>query len=225
MSNKTAILLFSEGVSADAARKKIASNAHAEANRQVLTQLSRRARQTAAATQLPVFSSDTLIQTSSNFGRDLRQAIEMVFEKGFQKIICIGNDCPALTKDLMLRAASLLNRNQSVAGPDGRGGVYLIGLSKENFDAKAFELLAWKTPQMLSSFQQITNSQAALLEQLPDIHTFQELQSYQAVRHFIVALVAYIKNLIGELPSGFSLSFTSFSVATHTLRGPPQLAG
>ena len=225
MSDKIAILLFCEGVSADAARKKIASNAHAEANKQVLAQFSRRARQTAAATQLPVFSSDTLIQTSSNFGRDLRRAVEIIFEKGFEKIICIGNDCPALSKDLILHAASLLNQNQSVAGPDGRGGVYLLGVSKETFEAKAFESLAWKTPQMLSSYLQMFDNQTATLEQLPDIHTFQELQTYQAARHFVVTLVAYIKNLIGELPSGFSAPLPSLSLATHTLRGPPQLVG
>ena len=223
MNNKTAILFFSEGVAADASRKQLAHNKQLGTNKLVLRQLSRHALQVAGSTGLPVFSSDFLITNRSTFGKDLRRAVESVFEKGFQKVICIGNDCPGLDKNIILQASVLLQSNQSVVGPDARGGVYLLGISKDGFDAAAFETLAWKTPRMLASYLQTNDDQAAVLPQLADVHTFQELQNYATARSFIGFLLTIGHTFLRQGAHQLSSFYSRYSVAFAALRGPPAL--
>lgn len=66
--------------------------------------------------------------TSTSFGDRLEAAVDTLAAYGYQKIVIVGSDCPALTGDDILQAFSLLDAKRLVVGPDHRGGCYLIGL-------------------------------------------------------------------------------------------------
>lgn len=85
------------------------------------------------------------MQQGSTFGEKLANAIDSVFQKGFQKIIVIGNDCLTLTSHQINKAASGLIDNDAVIAPTCKGGVYLLGITKSLFDKQGFINVRWQT--------------------------------------------------------------------------------
>lgn len=192
-------------------------------NRLVFNQLNSFVGRTARSTGLSVFYSNQLIDDHKNgFGKQLSIAIQAVFEKGFEHVICVGNDCPALSKIQILQAAERLTSADTVIGPDQRGGVYLLGVSKNNFNAETFENLAWKSGIMLASYlKQFAQQKIFFLESLSDIHTFEELQSYSLSRYFIRFLLQLIEKSIAKKTSIFSYLFDNQVIRLSSLRAPP----
>ena len=181
---------------------------------------------TAAASKtnnLYVFQSNQLIKPSNNsFGKRLSEAIQVVFERGFEKVICIGNDCPALDENRILAAVEKLQTVDTVVGPDKRGGVYLLGISSKSFKPEIFENLAWQSEQMLESFmEQYISKNVLLLETLSDIHTFYELQIYTASRSFIIFLIHLIERAIVKIQYLYCFFVEIRSVCSLSLRAPP----
>lgn len=225
MKNTTAILVFLQDESKDASNKRLTPKNNIGANQWVFSKLNSFVKQVSAATQLPVFYSNQLISKSSKpFGIQLSEAIQLVFEQGFAKVICIGNDCLALNKAKLLEAAEKLNNSETVLGPDRRGGVYLLGVSKDSFEPSTFENLAWQSGKMLQSYlNQYGNQQIEWLETLADIHTFEELKGYQHAKH----LIAFLVQTIEQKYSSFQeLSVFIFKLCTnsyHSLRAPPSI--
>ncbi|MCY7357969.1 MAG: DUF2064 domain-containing protein [Rudanella sp.] len=146
MSVTTAILVFARPIAQDAARKQL--SVHADTNRHALHLLNERVRQTAQQTGFPVLSSTDLIPHSGSFGGQLSEAIQAVFGRGFDQLLVVGNDCPALTAADLTNAATELQAGRVVIGPDNRGGVYLLGLSRTQFEADALRELPWQTNQL-----------------------------------------------------------------------------
>ena len=227
MSKPTAILIFAQDVSQEISRKNLAPRSNQGANRQVFRQLNSFVGRTCSSTNLPVFYSNQLITNNTNaFGKQLSEAIQVVLDKGFEKIICVGNDCPALHKTQILEAAEKLQTVDSVIGPDERGGVYLLGISKDTFNAEIFETIAWQSKNMLESYFRLFPQQSvSLVETLADIHTFKELQTYTSSRYFIVFLLQIIEKLTSKIAYLYTYLFDSQLVRHSSLRGPPAVFG
>ncbi|MEM8875471.1 MAG: DUF2064 domain-containing protein [Planctomycetota bacterium] len=49
----------------------------------------------------------------------------------YRRIVIIGRDCPTRTADDVNAALTALRHHDTVLGPDGRGGCWLIGLRRE----------------------------------------------------------------------------------------------
>lgn len=228
MSTSTAILIFTQEASKEASRKMLTPTKNKGVNRLVFTKLNHFVGQTATAaasnsTKLTVFYSNQLIsENKSNFGKQLSLAIQLVFEKGFEKVICIGNDCPALDKNRILEAAEKLQTTDAVIGPDNRGGVYLLGISQKDFKPEVFENLAWQNEEMLESYiEQFANQSILMLEALSDIHSFQELQTYTTSRYFIAFLLQIIERITLKIQD-FCLNLVEKrSIRSLSLRAPP----
>jgi uncharacterized protein len=121
---------------------------------------------------LPYFKSNERIQRGASFGLRLRNAIEDVFNKGFEKVIIIGNDCIELKSHHLLEANIKLLNNDIVLGADFNGGAYLIGVSKSVFDADKFEAVSWKTLTVFNELQSLFSKQTiALLSCLNDCNS------------------------------------------------------
>lgn len=228
MSKSTAILIFTQEVSKEAARKMLTPSKNQGVNRLVFDKLNHFVERTAAAAaskveNLQVFHSNQLIKPNNNsFGKQLSAAIQVVFERGFEKVICIGNDCPALNENRILAAAEKLQTIDTVVGPDNRGGAYLIGISSKGFKAEVFENLAWQSEKMLESFiEQYTNEAVLMLETLSDIHTFQELQTYTTSRYFIAFLIRLIEQITARIQSFYFFFVENHSIRSLSLRAPP----
>lgn len=223
MKNSTAILIFTQEVEIDASRKILTPRKNNGINKLLFSRLNDFVQRTSSSTQLSIFNSRQFVTNNQkSYGKQLTEAINAVFEKGFEKVICIGNDCPALDKVQILKAAHKLQTNDTVLGPDLRGGVYLIGLSKTTFCADTFEKIAWQSEKMLASYiEHFPDQQISFIESLADIHTFEELQSYATSRYFIQFLINIIEKtfVIFKNTCSFSCKFHLLNISY--LRGPP----
>lgn len=228
MSTSTAILIFTQEASKEASRKMLTPSKNKGVNQLVFTKLNHFVEQTAHAaasnsTKLTVFYSNQLISTNKNsFGKQLSLAIQSVFGKGFEKVICIGNDCPALDKKRILEAAEKLQTTDTVVGPDNRGGVYLLGISRKDFNSETFENLAWQSEKMLESYiEHFANQSILMLEALSDIHNFQELQTYTTSRYFIAFLLQVIERVTSKIQDFYLIFVENRSIRSLSLRAPP----
>lgn len=223
MKNSTAILIFTQEVSKDVSRKNLTPTKNTGVNHLIFNQLNNFVGRTAASSNLSVFYSNQLIEDSNScFGKQLSASIQAVFRKGFEKVICVGNDCPALSKIQILDAAEKLKLANSVVGPDQRGGVYLLGVSKNSFNAEAFENIAWQSGMMLGSYlKQFADQNISFLETLADIHTFEELQVYSSSRYFIRYLLQFIEKSLSKKTFKLSYLFGSQLIRLSSLRAPP----
>lgn len=224
MNQSVAILIFSLKVSQESS-KKILAHKNRLANKQILQNLNVLATQKSLATQIPVFVSCQLeLESKGTFGQNFTKAISHVFENGFEKIICIGNDCPALQKEHLISAAEILKTSDVVFGPDYRGGTYLIGISKKVFDAISFQNLPWQSSELIENLvMSFSGKRIHMLDKLSDINSYQDLVFYPTARH----IISFFLKFIGKLNLGrFSFVFSAkseFFLNFLSFRGPPIL--
>lgn len=225
MSDAVAILVFARPVSDDAARKRLTNQAGL--NRRVLSCLTEHTTQRATATGLPVLRSTDLIMHRGSFGSQLVAALQAAFNRGFTRVVVVGNDCPGLTPTILLDAANALSSTPVVLGPDRRGGLYLLGLTRAAFDQNRLAQLPWQTPRLgRATCQAFCGCSLTVLTQLGDVNQLTDLQTYQLVGTAVKAFVAALLALMAA-QSGLGISLVSQRLKSihqpdnGTLRGPP----
>ena len=106
-------------------------------------------------------------QQGESFGERIAQAVEDVFQLGYEQIVVIGNDCLDITTGDITNAFDKLDAEAEIsAAPTHDGGAFLIGLQKDGFKKDLFARLPWQTPQL---FDELVSSLSA--ETLPIIRT------------------------------------------------------
>ena len=99
-------------------------------------------------------------------------------------VIIIGSDCPSITSQLLVEAASALEKADVVIGPAQDGGYYLLGLSAASLASGQVESLfvgiEWSSERVLTqTLDKISNQRgmrlAPLLTKLQDIDTVEDL--------------------------------------------------
>ena len=116
-------------------------------------------------------------QSDGDLGDRMKQAFQLGFDQGCDRIVMTGTDCPAIDAGLIDRAFSILNQTDVVFGPAIDGGYYLIGLRKQVLEL--FSTIAWSTASVLKDSLAIVNDlnlSYELLEILPDIDRPEDLQ-------------------------------------------------
>lgn len=191
----TAILIFARSAHCEASVKTSVGNKRADFKLHQL--LLNKTSQTVIKSGLDFFAVDESTQHGASFGQKLASAFEQIFHLGYAKVIAIGSDCPELqTADLLL-AASYLRSGQAVLGPDKRQGVYLIGMSSDQFDAEQFSKLDWQSDQTLYSLINYF-TKSSLLPLKSDINTYNDLRKAiwllkKGLRQAIVQIVGLLK--------------------------------
>ncbi|MEE2772321.1 MAG: DUF2064 domain-containing protein [Bacteroidota bacterium] len=173
MTGKTAILIFANSSSEELKTKKIQRSAP------LFDHLNQKVLKIARSTGLPYFLFSEEEQVGSNFGERFTHAIASVFQKGYHNVISIGNDTPGLSKNHILRTATLLNSNGMVLGPSFDGGFYLMGMRKELFCKKQFLKLPWQTAQLTKCIRRLLGKKfenIVWLERLRDIDNESDLK-------------------------------------------------
>lgn len=195
------------------------------ANKQILQNLDILARQKTRSTKIPVFVSNEFdLDSKASFGQNITAAISTVFDKGFEKVICIGNDCPALQTEHILTAAEVLNNSDAVFGPDFRGGTYLIGLSKKAFNNVTFQSLPWQTSELFQSIlANFSEKRIQFLDQLQDINSFQDLVYYPTARLIVSFLLKFINSFQFLKFSWIYAVKSEVYLFSRSFRGPPIL--
>ena len=226
MPHSIALLLFAQNAKKDALFKKKAWSSTLRKTTTVFESLTKHTLQTVKASCLPFFLSSDVCNDSDSFGTQLVSSVKAVFEKGFQSVICIGNDCPELSLELLQKTVIHLQNGQSVIGPDNRGGVYLIGIQKADFRADVFENLPWQTARLQENLGQILGYKALLLPAIADINTEIDLRRWGKNAKSSASFAKLLLSLLDCLPSATvaqtAFSF-SFYIASHRLRPPPAL--
>jgi uncharacterized protein len=129
------------------------------------------------STGLPHFKIDEKNQRGTSFGKRLRNALEDVYNQGFEKVIIIGNDCIELQKHHLLDAKTKLQTNSFVLGADFNGGAYLIGVTKSAFDTNKFENISWQTSSVFNELHSLLGYQTiGLLSGLNDCNSINDLK-------------------------------------------------
>lgn len=115
---RRALLIFADHARLDLARRALPQAALP------LLQNSAIARSAAAAYDVHLFGA--LRQRGDGFAARFEHAIETLSAQGYDEIVAVGHDCPALSATDIEQAFVELNHKQLVLGPDHRGGCYLI---------------------------------------------------------------------------------------------------
>ena len=167
---RTAILYFSKSAKAESKEKILLSSS--KANSKLHFHLKTHIRKELRESGLPVFEFSESNQNGENFGARITNAFQTLFDKGYDKVISVGSDCPELISEDILQAQALLSSNRMVVGPDQRGGAYLIGLTREAF-SDSFEKLPWQSEDLLNgllSYLQHKNLGFSLLSRKQDLN-------------------------------------------------------
>jgi len=130
-------------------------------------------------TGLPYFHFTEKEQQGSNFGERFLNAITSVFDKGFERVITIGNDTPQLKTSDILDADRVLGLNKTVLGLSTDGGFYLMGLDKRNLNQELFLTLPWQTSQVASKIKslfEVKRIQVQFLRRLSDLDNPSDLR-------------------------------------------------
>ncbi|GAB3532338.1 hypothetical protein GCM10027443_15980 [Pontibacter brevis] len=115
---------------------------------------------------IPFLTVFTEQQSGSTFGERLANAFRDAFQAGYQRVICVGSDCPTLTAADLLQAKHVLQERCIVAGPAADGGAWLTGMHADNFNPEAFALLNWQTDQVMQELASYAFQQGVPLHAL-----------------------------------------------------------
>ncbi len=175
---RTAILLFTRSAGQDAAHKRFISQGSRAGNAAVAAQLIAHTTAVGRRAGVDFLCVDSARQTGHTFGERLCGAMQRAFASGYEHLLVIGNDCPQLDTARLRQALAALARTGAVLGPATDGGVYLLGVARNHFDASAWAALPWQTATLGRTLaHQLCASGAAvqLLPALADVDNEQDL--------------------------------------------------
>jgi rSAM/selenodomain-associated transferase 1 len=119
-------------------------------------------------------------QSGANLGERLQNAFAAGFADGYARIIIIGSDCPAVTRELVRDALHRLKIHEVVIGPAADGGYYLIGLSRSA--PELFTNIDWSTEHVFDQTIEKCDRLGlayTLLPPLRDIDRPEDLEYYR----------------------------------------------
>jgi len=123
------------------------------------------------------------LQYGTDLGARMENAFTELFQLNYEKVIIIGSDLLDLNTKHVNDAFELLENNELVIGPAKDGGYYLLGM--KTLHLNVFKNKDWGTSTVFKeTIKDIQNSNYALMEELNDIDTFEDIKPYQQLRKF-----------------------------------------
>lgn len=226
--NNTALLLFSHTAGQESLHKTFLNRHIKKCNKRIAQALIDRSTRIALQTKLPFFLFDEQLQRGTCFGERLANAMDDVFEKGFEKIIVIGNDCPSLSADLISKAAVEIKKNDVLLAPTAKGGVYLLGISRQLFEKSLFERINWQTSTVFENMIQYAEEKSSSTFFFPclnDINSYTDLVTSLSYLSYIDAFRVFVTGIIASFLNFIPNTFTPLNLqpalVQESLRGPP----
>jgi len=216
LQNKTAILIFANSAQEDAKQKAIphTTKLFQELSKYTLTEVKK--------TTLPYFYFTEKEQKGSTFGDRFTNAIQAVFNQGYENIITIGNDTPQLKASHLIKTYKALAEGKTVLGPSLDGGFYLMGLHKSNFEPETFKRLPWQRFSLLHKISDILKNTDCFVYKLPTLGDIDGLTDIKRISSFIKSVSATILHLLVLLIKieNPNWGFTKEAIFTLTLQLP-----
>jgi len=232
-----AILFFSRSAEAEGASKQFVCDKNREdKNVSIARSLIKHTRKQLNQTRLPVYEFGEKVQQGTSFGEKFANAFTQAFNEGYEYVIAVGNDTPELTSAHITEAEQLLTEEQKqiVLGPAEDGGTWLMGYSREAFEACSFEHLPWNSNRLLTTIlvQNGGNTSVALLEPFADIDDYNTLINFVNQFKYYSSSLSVLAGLILHILSddqaepNFRRHLTPFSPAfsSLSLRAPPLMS-
>ena len=158
---------------------------------------------------LPVIYFDEHLQIGHNFNARFANAFAQTFSQGYDAIISIGNDSPGLNAHHIFEAEEALRNGRTVLGPSFDGGLYLVGISKENFDYHQFSNFSWGSAFLFEEFKekyQSAHYNCLILEKIADIDQLLDLGNLSLtninnarLRSIILSIKAWVANISSDI--------------------------
>ncbi len=221
---KTAILIFANSAQQEAVNKPFSKSSALfdELNKQTLHKVK--------CSGLPYFLFSEEQQKGATFGERYTNAIQFVYEQGFENVITIGNDTPELQTSQLINTAQKLEKNPIILGPSKDGGYYMMGLNKSQFSIETFLKLPWQTSQLtkhISRLLAVKKVKIVFLKMLTDIDAISDIKSVlngfrtigSALKKILLSLFSSERITISYSPFFFQNS----SKEIHFNKGSPIL--
>ena len=186
--------------------------------------LNQRVQTISKQSKLPTFVIAGKEQVGETFGQRLSNAVQSVFDLGFTNVIALGNDCLQLKPHTIRKAVQTLNRGQSVIGPTPDGGVYLLGIRRDDFNAETFAQLPWQTEKVFAALQDYF-IQKQLLSHHSDLNTFEQFYALISIKDkWLIAFLNKLNALFAFAAATnnvFFINKTLHLATANARRGPP----
>jgi rSAM/selenodomain-associated transferase 1 len=117
------------------------------------------------------------VQSEGDLGRRMGDAFRRRFAEGFDSVLVVGSDCPALTAaHLSAGLDRLRSQHPAVLGPAPDGGYWLVGQSRPGADL--FSGIPWSSPRTLEATRERLRDLGIRWAELPvlaDVDTASDL--------------------------------------------------
>ncbi len=124
------------------------------------------------------------LQSGSDLGERMHNAIKKGFDDGFTNIVLIGSDMYDISQADIEHAFSCLKNNNFVIGPAEDGGYYLIGMNK--LHPTVFTNITWGTHTVLDkTLEHLTNESFTLVSLKNDIDTYEDLKDIAVFQPYL----------------------------------------
>ena len=226
--NKTAIILFANLPEFEARAKSFTAYSSQKASQQISKILTQHFYKLAQQSSADTFLIDSYHQQGKSFAERITNAFDATYAKGYENVICIGNDCPSLTFKLLENAIAQVENNKIVLGPTKDGGAYLIAIPKSQFNASTFTQVKWQSTQTYTNLKNLYQAvQADVLETeiLIDIDNPEDILNVDQETNIIKLLAQLIINFADKLIQNvFQLKLNANKVDALSLKGPPAFS-
>ncbi|MFC6268698.1 TIGR04282 family arsenosugar biosynthesis glycosyltransferase [Frigoriflavimonas asaccharolytica] len=205
--SKTAILIFANSAKYEASKKRFykAELLFDELNASIENKVQQ--------TKIPYFIITEKEQIGTKFGQRFSNAIQSIFDKGYDSIITLGNDTPHIQPKDIIEAYQNLASNKTTIGASHDGGFYLLGISKTNFDQLNFQDLPWQTSSLFGTITKnflAKNIQFSRLKSLIDIDNLRDAEKVLHHSHFISKVLKLILISVFYIDSKINFHLFSF---------------
>ena len=181
----------------------------------------------ANATGLPLIVVDEALQKGKSFGEKYCNALEIGFNKGFEKIISIGTDCATLTTEILLNAHAT-SSSKNLIGGDDNGGFYLFALHKQQYNRNYFSSFNWCSAHLVKdifSYFKSKNLQVpAFIQNGLDINSTNDLFKVFKEKN-TASFFSLLFQLFNKVIDQANVSFKKINylfLHIFLLRGPPS---
>lgn len=226
--NKTAVILFADLPEFEARAKSFSAYSTKKATQQISKVLTHHFYQLAQQTSADAFLIDSYHQQGKSFAERITNAFSATYAKGYENVICIGNDCPWLTLNLLENAIKEVESNKIVLGPTKDGGAYLIAIPKNQFNAFTFKQIKWQSTQTYKNLKNLYQAvQADILETeiLTDIDQPEDILNADNRTYIIKLLAQLILKFADKFTQNvFQLKLGANKVDASSLKGPPAFS-
>lgn len=225
--NRTALMVFSLSAAREAERKQVFGRNRERATTDFFQLLIDDTQLLARQSGLDVIWMGENQQRGRDFASRFSNAFQDLFDRGYEQVISIGNDCPHLKKGHLQRSVKQLENNDWVLGPAEDGGVYLLGITKKAFDREGFQRLPWQQKELyaaiekLFSASQIESFSFAPLDDLDDftdVLRFYRNNPTGVLGNFIASI---LHGVSGKFPPQRPSEFLQTLLRNLPSRAPP----